>query len=600
MGVENIAAGTTANFFATCTPAIRTSIETDGIMTMTNVQRPLPSELESIFTSGSSNYYWRNMQDLWAWRFSVMPLTYGKVGLFDFLADNAVDVSGKLTVPEAKDGRLEIAPFVWARREEPITNETWNAASGFRSDVAGDASAAGSYWTVTVSSPTNIPLAEGTNESKWFPVGMKIYARTLTQGNVVADTAWTVAAYISASNKLVLSPAMPTTGSGFGRGAFDWGVANTLLAPPITGTLRRGAVTKNPYESYCEQDPGLISNQEDPFWFGWATTTFNQTESWLKLQAMLAKGNPLFNEFYSLPEARLREQHAKSWKKMLAHMMMYNTPASVYQTTAAYRSLDKVTFYYPPTISASAGTVAAGSSEYISYVADPVGIMEQHHARGRVVNAQNQPFNIPRFETALYGLTRYRDSIGMPNAKIVELHMPQLLYPSFDAAMLQRIKYQSQDMLQMNVDVSRKQNRSPMGFSYREYELQYPADTILRVVFHEFFDDELARQTAVGNAAAGRQIWCVPWKYNRMGIVNSIRTVRELGDIEKLAAVNPDYECKQLSRKYWRERTSVCFTVLCQAPMAGLIFEGLGDTVEGINQGSSPYPDVESGCSQIP
>jgi hypothetical protein len=97
---------------------------------------------------------------------------------------------------------------------------------------------------------------------------------------------------------------------------------------------------------------------------------------------------------------------------------------------------------------------------------------------------------------------------------------------------------------------------------------------------------------------AGRQIWVLPWKYNRLGIINTLRAVREGGNIEDLAKVNPAYACQIKGRKTWTELTNITYTVISSAVNAGMIFVGVGpDVPEAVNQGTESYEGV---CSVIP
>jgi hypothetical protein len=594
---------TSENYFASCTPAIRTGIDADGLLTITNLQVPTPDELDGIFTGSSTLATGRILEGLFDWRTEVNALTYKLYDLSDLLMDMAVDVSGRLATPESQAGMLDIAPFIYARREEPINNQSWSITGGLRSNSAGAAAADGAYWTVKITSPTGIPY-----DDKWFQNetnntrGTRVFCTTLSDGGIVGETQWTVYDVLAtlgghAGHYLVLKPAMAgsTTGSGaLTYGAFDFGDTNHYLEPPVTGWLVRGVPNVNPYQPNCAQPPGLLSNQMDPFWFECTQDSFVATESYRKWQEMLVANNKLYEQLYSLPEVQARKQAAIDFKNRLANQMMFGKASSINQTLAGYRSLDTVTFYYPPNIgptSASGAYVGtAGSTEVVSRKADCIGIYEQHFNRGRVINLAGKAFNIPAMCEALYPLTRYRKEIGMPNYQVVEIMMARQYYPAWNAAMLQYYKSMSQDMLVIQQPLQGSLNKAPLGFVYRDYPLVYPPDITLRVVFHTYWDDLLARAKACGVENAGRQLWVIPWKYNRMGIVNTLRTVREVGDIETLAKVNPFYECQILGRKRWIELMNMCYTVICSAPQAGLIFTGVGGaTPEPINQGNESY-----------
>ena len=598
---------TTENFFASCTPGIRTDLDKSGVMTLTNIEVPTPSELDGIFSGSSQLATLRILEDLFLWKLEVNAMGYKKYDLFDLFTDLAVDVSGKLGGIEKRAGVPEIAPFIYARREEPINNISWKLASGYRSNAAGAVDAAGDYWTVSVTNSEGIPLDDdGSGGSDWFHENEIVFATTLTEGGTVAHTQWKVKLFVSSGDKLVLDPAMPTaaptTGSSAAPGGlFDWGVTNPTLTPPVTGDLVRGTNNVTPWESWCYQPPGLISNQVDPFWFQHSQESYKVSESYRKWQEMIARKNVLYDSFYNLPEAQGRRQAADDFKRRVANQLMFGYPSSREQTLYSYRNLHTATFYYPATLNPTSATDAyvgtAGATEVVTRKADAVGFYWQHKARGRVIDLQGRALNIPALIDLLYGLVRYRKQIGMPNADTVEIMCTSEYHPAFDKAMMLHYKDVYSDQLRFNADAS-KPLLSNLNLRYVEYPLRYPAGVTLRLVFHPFFDDLISRMKTSGNENAGRQLWMLPWKYNRMGIINTVRKTRTVGDIEELAKVNPFYQCQIYGRKTYIDLMNMCFTALSTAPMAGIIFQGVSSAVpEAISKGTEDYVQA---CSLIP
>jgi hypothetical protein len=585
---NKVASFSPTTFFAQCAPAIRSSVDVSGLMSQTNLEYPKPDELTNIFTSGNPDYNWRNMKDLFMWRLTINALGIKRYGLFDLLADNAIDMSAKLSAPENMSGEYEVKPYIWARREEPINNQSWNITGGRRCLVDGTPDGAGGYWLVTISSPGGVP-----NDEAWWLIDssnpMFVQAVTVTDGGIVSPTQWQVIKY--SAGTLVLKPAMGASPAG----TFDWGATNPNLTPPVIGELTRGVNNVSEFEPYCYQPPGLLSNQLDPFWIQFSQDAFNVSESYRLWQARLLDGNPLYKEFYDLPEARYRVQAAEDFKMRLAEQFFFGQPYDSNQTLSLYRDLPKTEFKYPSGVIGS--SVTAGATEYVSRKANAVGIYWQHYARGRVIDIAGQKFNMAAFIDVLYMLTRYRRDIGMPSWNTVEVLMPKAMYPTWNAAMIDMLKDQTRGTLMSLMDLSPKQDTSMPNVFFKDYPLQYPPGVTLRVVFHDAFDDILMRRTSAGIETAGRQLWILPWKYNRMGIINTKKVSRMVGDIEKLAQVNPQFQCQISGRKRWIELINIGWTAVCNAPQAGLIFQGLGQEIEPISRGSVDYTKA---CSVIP
>lgn len=152
----------TTNVFTTpcATPAIRTNIAVSGLLTACNAIIPRVDQLESIYKD-SEDFRLMSPQFQFAWEGKACQAKQNN--FYDFINATSVNLSKSLGKMPGGNGILEIAPFVNVKRIGPINNNSWIGLSGALALVDGTLDAAGTYWSMRMSSPTSIPL-----HKDWF------------------------------------------------------------------------------------------------------------------------------------------------------------------------------------------------------------------------------------------------------------------------------------------------------------------------------------------------------------------------------------------------------------------------------------------------
>lgn len=576
---------TTDIFAATaCTPPpIRTNIAVSGLLTSMNAVVPRIDQLEDIFKEGGE---FRLLSPQFAFAWEGKACQAEQSNFFDFLNATAVDLSKNVPNKEmGQSGLLEIAPFVNVKRIGPINNNSWAALSGAAALVDGTLDEGGAYWQMRFSSPTGIPLDAG-----WFIPKEWVFVTGLDEsGNNIHWAGEVVHRTVNGTTDIVvtMAPRMGTSN-----------LPSARKANPLHGRATRGVANVNKFESFCAQPPGLLTNQVEKYWLGWARQTFRSDSLYEKWRALVFADNRLYKEFFDLPLAEYNKQVVNDFKRKHVESFFNNTKlAGQNQTdwskTPAAGGLPII--YTSPD--------SPGGARPVGRYANPEGIFEQHVACQRAVDAQGAKLNLPALFQEFYKMQRIREASGGAKGaqQVFEIGMPQNYFPKFQQGMLELYDAQWKGKVNWNFELNNQGNKaqvSPMGFMYFEFILHFPVGMRIRVVLDKYFDDYAAEMenmaTLTGNANyanLGRRLWIMDWSRIWMGITDS-KTVSNSPGKDMVAAQNLQIfdPCVMESVVEYITMHTWQWTAVADCPSGNLIIENLSDEVpEHANIGDVDY-----------
>lgn len=560
---------TTTDYFSTqCLPAIRLGPGSCGL-TACDAVIPAPSGLDALYQSSGD---FRLMEAMFLWQWEAKANQAKQSALFEYLMASKVNLSKKVVPTNMSPGLIEIRPFVQVKRKGPINNNYWKAEDGVASSADGTSPGDSTHWRMDFTSPNGIP-----NHVDWFKVGSWVFVNGLAVDGTSIRWAGQIVQSTIVGGKIQVVMAPRVTGSF---------LPSARKANPVKGGATTGVPNVSNFESWCAQEPGLITTTLDPYWIGTTRTTFKTCELYEKWRDLVIADNAQYREIYDLPEQEYNRQVAEKFSRDHVESFMRNT-ALANQTVETFNDLATInTTAYGLTIANS----AIDSAQCIGKRANPIGIYEQHVQCERVVDALGTKLNIPALLQAIYKMKRIREATGAPAGAInvFEIAMSSTYAVLFHQAMLKYYDAQWGGKLNWSIDII-KSGVAPFGFRYKDYPLVWPDGTTLRVVTDTYFDDyaafmgQLASDFADANYNnLGRQIWINDWSRIYMGIFSSMRKVSEPGsrmDIAQAVGTLDPCVMENVQEKF--VMTSFTWTAVADAVLGNLIIENLsGDIPE--------------------
>ncbi len=558
---------TTTDFFSTqCLPAIRLGPGSCGL-TQCGAVIPAPSDLDTLYQDSSD---FRLMEALFWWQWEANANQAKQSALWNYLQASKVNMRGKVSSERLSPGLMMIRPFVQVKRKGPINNNFWKAESGVASSADGTSPGDGTHWRMDFSSPNGIPV-----HVDWFKVRSWVFVNGLAgdgtsirwAGQVVQST------IVDGKIQVVLLPQV--------AGSF---LPSARKANPVKGGATTGVPNVSTFESWCNQDPGLITTTLDPYWIGSTRTTFKSCELYNKWRELVLADNAQYREIYDLPEQEYNKQVAEKFTRDHVESFMRNT-ALDNQTVETLSDLGNInTTAYGLTIANS----ALDGAQCVGKRANPIGIYEQHVQCERVVDALGTKLNLPALFQAFYKMKRIREATGAPAGaiSIFEIGMSSTYAVLFHQAMLKYYDAQWGGKLQWNMEII-KSGVAPMGFRYKDYPLVWPDGMTVRVVTDQYFDDwaafmgQLATEFAEdGFNNLARQIWINDWSRIYMGVFSTMRKVTAPGSRMDIAqAVGTLDPCVMESVQETITATSFTWTAVADAVLGNLIIENLSNEI---------------------
>lgn len=583
-----------ANAFSKCAPSLRTNIRQCGTVTQMNAAPMTIPDLDVFQKSGD----FRVMDALFRHDIEIKMCESVQNGLYDFMMAQKVNMSRKLRISELSPGRMEISPFIKAKQYSPINDEYWLASGGVATNGAaqnGDTltigSATDSLWRVDVASTTNIPI-----DLNYFPVGLRVFMAGKSTLGSATKTAWRVTGGLISGSSARIYLASENKASHLLPYLSD------KLAHPVTAILTRGTPNVNDYEKWCSEAPTVINHKLVPFWV--ETTRYSMCWSSLyeKWRAQILS-NGLFAEFFDLEETEKNKQLGRDWQKRFVQQMFYGKPLQ-YQNLSEYDDLAQIEAFDGSLIGQSTGEISglgADGGSVIARRANAVGIYEQLAECDRIVDLQGAyPLNLPNLFSELYNMMRVREGNSHANPKSFDIFTDSVTAELINQAMLLYYKAKAQSMLQIQINGdSKPYQKAEFGFLYRSYSLFWPPGVTINVITHYFFDDlRAAGQNLATNDSTTRVLWVLDFAGIYPAILASNRKVHNTGDLEKLAAISPDFACVMATNTKRQTLTSLMWTMIVECPSSNLIVENFTGAVPEYATSSGPsYPPATSTTS---
>ncbi len=569
-----------ANIFSKCSPAIGNSIASCGAVTLCDIITAEEDELTSIFTDGSGHY--RDLRALLSTQFEIKACGAKVNGLYDFLMSNKRMLGNRKIVVPLGPGNSEIAPFVMAEQHSVINAEYWSVANLFVN---------GGIYTIHVRSRTSIPL-----DVQWFVPGMNVFvfarsaAGTALRGSFLVTGAQT-STFGGNDTILVTATAQNDTLGWVAKAAFS---GFTGGSPLSAAYLVRGSANVQDVERWCYNRPALNDRKNVAFW--WETDRYTMCtdqlyEAYFK---RLQDGNEYFKIFGDVDATKRNKQLGDIFQREWLNKFWWNKRISTNQTLSSYRSLAEVTTFS----NATQGLYTPNEGRCVGRKANAIGIYEQLAECGRVFDLQNQQLNLVElFEQIIYPIMRARGDQGIPN-DVIEIFTDTFTAKQFQRGMVRYYDNISEGLARMNFEMNIKEMASEtsgkLGFRFREYDLDYPVVKI-RIVTHPFFDDIATAAVAEGIGSTGRFLWILDFTSIYPGIITSNRKVHTTGDIEKLAAIDRDYQCVMENPTTEVTLNSLTWTAVLECPLTSAIIENFDvDDIPAAVAGQYPYSDLYS------
>lgn len=564
-------------------PAIRTNIDTVGLLTECDAIVPSDADLESFFKTDAGKFRLLAVPFKYAWEAKACRVKQNNMA--DFIEASMVDMSAKLGT-DNEDGILKIRPFIQVKRTGPMNNNYWIGQGGQLTDATGTPDAAGSYWTMSMSSPTGIPL-----HANWFiPLEFVFVEGMDNAGNMIKWAGKIVKSVVNGTTDITVTMFPQMTNSS---------LTSVRKANPVHGSVTRGVGNIDLFQSFCEQPPGLIDGQLDIFWVGWTRNTFKISSHYLDWLKMITGngGNQLYTDVFHLDIAAYNKQVAEDFRKKEVESFMWGTAApgqakSTYDLDyngTSTGGLEKI----------MTGADAVGGDVCVGRKAQPVGIYEQFNACQRVVDAQGAPLNLPSLIQSITLMQRMRQAVDSPQASqtVFEVGMPQSYFPIFQAGMFALYKNQwgaLADQVRLNMDFN-KAKVAPMGWLYYDFPLQLPVGCVLRVVLDPYFDDRashlanVATVTGVaGYANLANRLWIVDWSGIKKYILASETLSSNPGsDISAMQRVGVLNACRMRTPSMDIKMRAWLWTAYLNCPKTGLIIENVSSDIPTLITGDA-------------
>lgn len=601
-----------SNAFSKCSPSIRTNIRQCGTVTQMNAYPMTTGDLADVFQKDKD---FRVMNALFKSDLEIKMCEAVQNGLYDFFMAQRVNVSRKLRGGELSEGRFEIMPYILAKQYSPINNEFWYASGGkATSGAAQDAdnitngTATGSNWRVDVVSTTNMPA-----DLNWFPVGLRVFMEGKSTAGSATRTAWIITGNLLATNDTVVRLYLKSQNTASNLLNF----MSDKLSHPTTALLRRGTPNVNDYEKWCVEATTVLNWKKVPFWIETTRWTMCWSEVYEKWRVH-ALTNPYYREFFDLEEAEKNRQLGSDWQRRFVTEMFWGKPLP-HQTLGDYDNLEEIEAFDGALLGQTSGQLSALGADggaVIARRANAVGIYEQLAECDRIVDLQGlYSLNLPNLFAEFYNIMRVREGNNHANPKSIDVFTDSTTAHRINQAMLLYYQSESQNMLQIQMNAEQAPfKKAEFGFQYRSYQLFWPPGVTMNVITHYMFDDWRAAgyYLATGGAPSGGAVglgtdntdyttnvlWVLDFAGIYPGIIASNRKVHLTGEIEKLAAISPDFACVMATNTKKQTLNSMMWTVIVECPASNLIVENFTSAVPEYETPSGPsYPPATSTTS---
>lgn len=558
-----------SNIFSQCAPIVRTNIGQCGSLTVcTGIKPATANELDTLYKSDTR---FRITEALFSVQIEGKMCGVRQYGLRDFLIANTRDVRKSIQLDAQERGLIKIRPFLLMRQKVPVNNHYWRVENVL--DIGSD------QYELRLRPPSGIPA-----DQRFFSIGERVYveyesalggSKRLWQGVVRVvnqPSGETISIEVESQND----------GSAFEDGG----------APTANAILRRGTANVGKSESFCDNEPGLINTKLVPFWLEHTRFALCRSSEYDQMRQLLVEGNPLFAQFYDLPEVEENRQRTEAFWNKWTNNLFFGKPISRYQNVNEYTQLPQILNY------ASPANLGVGGGRCAGYKANTIGWFEQLKRCGRFYDAQNQQLDLWSLMNAIYKLVRVRMSVGSPAATSIDLITDSTTAELLDRAFILLYKEVTADTMRTSIDVTAGENKA-FGWRFKSYLLRGKCSGItLNVITEYAFDDILSEWTDLGRPNQGRWILLLDWSGIYPGIVETTRKTAVVGERDRLAQLDEAYACVEETETKRVTLTGVTYSAIAECPLANLVITNFNGEVPK-HSISGDHPDYAPASAEL-
>lgn len=570
-----------------CTVVVGNNFDTHGTVTRATVEHLTPDGVLTAFKPGGK---FADM-DQWFRTQMEMKACGTKInGLYEWLMSSQRDVRSLLTMDKVDRGPGLLRPFILGRQDSVINNEYWVITGGVANSGYTPDAPTTAIGTTTAGPLTTADLALGAAadrvirvvtrygfdlDPKWFVSRDRIQIFGLSGGQTLRGQ-WKVLAS-EVNDSLTYIDVLITTENA--------GSTTPYAAAPTSGVILAGTNNVNDFETFCANRPTQDPRKRVPFWYKTDRWGRRVDSEYKAVFARLMESNEFFRQFGDLPLAERNRQDEEIRQHRWVNDFFYSKKISGNQTLALWQNLEQIN-------TATGSTVDPGlGGKLIAYRANPVGIMEQLQACGRVKDLQNNLLNFYEFLDENYRIMRARKSQGR-TVTTLDWFTDQVFAANFTTAFVQYLIKEYGDTVRINIETGTNE----LGFNWSIFKPKFPNGLAIAIVTHEYFDDRVNAFNDESIGAAGRVLWCLDMgapgpKGGTIypGIIGRNRKQRTLGELEQLARMDPTFACVMEHITEEISLISETWTAICECPANSLAIQGLADGVP-VTTGRNPTP----------
>lgn len=511
-------------------------------------------------------------------------------GLYDWLMSSRRDMRSLLSTQKMDKGPSLLFPFVLGRQDSIINHEYWSINGGWaNSAYLGSASnpvltsadlalGAATDRVIRVQSNYGIDL-----DPKWFINRDRVYIFGRANGSFTQGQWKVLASEVGADLSYI--DVLITSENGGTTTLFD--------AAPTSGVLVAGGNNVNDFESWCGNRVTLDPRRRVPFWYQTMRRARQVDSEYKKYFARMMESNEYFEEFGDLPLAERNRQDEEEFQKRWVNSFFWGKPISAYQNLNNWQSLDKIL-----TVTGQNTDPGLGG-KLIAYRANMIGVIEQLRQCGQFLDLQNTSLNLYDMFAAIYQIVRARKSQGK-TAENIDIFTDSLTAANFETAMINYYRKEYGDIVRLNIE----QGANELGFNWRTYNVKYPIGVKINIVTQEYFDDQASAFATASISSSGRFYMILemgkPGPRGGTiypGTIASNKKVRTLGELEKLAAIDPTFACVMENPTNEISLVSETCTAVCECPLNNLVFAGVADGIPDTTVGytgpdQGPYNNI--------
>jgi hypothetical protein len=574
-----------------CTVVVTNNFDTQGTITRASVAHLTPADLENLFKPGG---LFADMTSWYRTQFEMKACGTKTNGIYDWLMSSIRDVRGLLNTEKMDKGPSLLKPFIMARQDSVINKDYWAIVGGSAKSAYTGNSSNGAIGTATVGPLTtaDLGLALSGNDriirvvtrygidmdSKWFLNRDRIHVFSMNAGQSLRGQ-WKVLASEANDDRTYVDVLVTTENAG-STTPYD--------ATPTAGVILAGTNNVSDWESFCANRPTLDPRKRVPFWYKTDRWGRRVDSEYKTVFAKLMETNEAFQQFGDLPLAERNRQDEEERQHRWVNDFFFSKPISANQTMANWQSLEQIT-----TVQGDVLDVGL-SGKLVAYRANPVGVMEQLRACGRIKDLQNNALNFYEFLDENYRIMRSRRSQGRA-VDTLDWWTDSQTAARIETAFFNYLKAEYGDILRIQVE----EGSNELGFTWRIYKPKFPAGLKIAIVTHEFFDDMVNAFANENIASAGRVMWCLdagkPGPKGGTiypGKIGDNRKMRTLGELEQLARFDQTFAC---TMEYITEDISLIsqtWTAVCECPSNSCAIIGMSDAVPVTTGKSAAFGDT--------